>query len=383
MAYFNDKEILFSPQIHLMDMDEETLQEEYNKGHSAGFNEGKEKGYGEGYDVGESKGYDSGHKDGYEEGHKQGHNEGYDKGYDTGYDEGRDAGYESGVNKGYEEQKSIMFGLLGRDFEVIEKEYLDGMTYVGAYAFYNYTKLKTVRLPESVTYLKGAAFQGCTALTLVELPETLVDITANGFMGCTSLTSLTIPASVKNLLSNSLRIGNADNKATVFMKGLTPPTVSSNTFNKDFLDKIMVKPDAYNTYLSATNRSYYGDKIDASMICYKAYEDALNFADTPFHEISVDYDIPPNAHYLVFDVDFGDNYDQDDMCQLGDMTIEGNYVDIGGDLDQGRTIRNLYNDFPKEVVDTFSSGTAACIFNLTGEMDCRITISFAEEVEME
>lgn len=182
--------------------------------------------------------------------------------YDKGYSEGYVEGIEVGFNDGDAYRRAMMFGIIGRDFETIEKEHLDGLPYVGGYAFYNYTKLKTIRLPESVDHLKGAAFQNCTALTTVELNETLKYISANAFQGCTALTALTIPASVQDIAGNALRIGSATNKATITMLGTTPPTISSTTFLIGSLSKIIVPVGCGEAYKTATNWSAFADYIE-------------------------------------------------------------------------------------------------------------------------
>lgn len=188
------------------------------------------------------------------------YNEGYLRGNEDGESTGHERGVADGLSQGRKERNDIMFGILGRDFETIEKEHLDGLPYVGGYAFYNYTKLKTIRLPESVDHLKGAAFQNCTALTTVELNNTLKYISANAFQGCTALTSLTIPASVKDLAGNSLRIGSTTNQATIHMMGATPPTISSTTFNFGALLEITIPKGSLAAYCSETN---WADVIDS------------------------------------------------------------------------------------------------------------------------
>lgn len=189
-------------------------------------------------------------------------NSGFSAGNDEGYDQGYEIGHDQGRKQGKADRNTIMYGILGRDFETIEKEDLDGLPYVGGYAFYNYTKLKTIRLPESVDHLKGAAFQNCTALATVELNDTLKYISANAFQGCTALQELTIPASVKDLAGNSLRIGSTTNPATIHMMGATPPTISSTTFNIGALSAITIPKGSLEAYRSGTNWADVCDNIE-------------------------------------------------------------------------------------------------------------------------
>ena len=98
----------------------------------------------------------------------------------------------------------------------------EGITYIGDYAFYNCTELKSVTFPstldtntgfgnnvfrgctslEEITFPDGltvvpqSCFYGCTALKTVNLPDSLLGIAANAFYNCTSLQSIDIPDSV-------------------------------------------------------------------------------------------------------------------------------------------------------------------------------------------
>jgi len=67
----------------------------------------------------------------------------------------------------------------------------DGLTHIGAYAFYECTGLTSLAIPESVTSLGFRAFRGCTGLTSVTVPENVTSIGVGGtFQACTSLTSV-------------------------------------------------------------------------------------------------------------------------------------------------------------------------------------------------
>ena len=74
----------------------------------------------------------------------------------------------------------------------------EGITGLGNYLAKNYTKVKSVSLPEGLTSIGTSCFEGA-AITSVILPETLVTIGNYAFNACKSLTSVDIPASVKNV----------------------------------------------------------------------------------------------------------------------------------------------------------------------------------------
>lgn len=74
----------------------------------------------------------------------------------------------------------------------------EGLTYIGAHAFYGYSSLKSVNIPTSVTSINSYAFSGCKGLTEVNIPSSVTYIGNWAFYGCTGLTSINIPASVKS-----------------------------------------------------------------------------------------------------------------------------------------------------------------------------------------
>ena len=76
---------------------------------------------------------------------------------------------------------------------------LDGMLYIGGYAFAECDNLLTVELPGTLKVLGEGAFRNCSSLERVELPEGLESIPKYAFEGCSSLKEIVIPASVKSI----------------------------------------------------------------------------------------------------------------------------------------------------------------------------------------
>jgi len=83
----------------------------------------------------------------------------------------------------------------GKSFTKVVIE--EGVTSIGAWAFYQCPNLTSVKIPDSVNLIDACAFTGCTNLTSVSIPDGVDTINANTFMACSSLTSVRIPSSVK------------------------------------------------------------------------------------------------------------------------------------------------------------------------------------------
>ncbi len=75
----------------------------------------------------------------------------------------------------------------------------DGVREIGAYAFSNCRSLKEIVLPYGVTHIKDATFGNCTALEGVELPDTLTNVDDLAFFGCRSMRRILLPASVGSI----------------------------------------------------------------------------------------------------------------------------------------------------------------------------------------
>ena len=73
-----------------------------------------------------------------------------------------------------------------------------GVTNVGAYAFYGYSGLTSVSIPESVTSIGDCAFYYCP-LVSVTLPDGIKSIGCYGFKLCTELVEVNIPDSVTKI----------------------------------------------------------------------------------------------------------------------------------------------------------------------------------------
>ena len=75
----------------------------------------------------------------------------------------------------------------------------DGVTGIGAAAFYGCSGLTSVTMGSNVTNIGESAFRGCTGLTGIVLPGSVTSIGEYAFYNCNSLTAIEIPEGVTTL----------------------------------------------------------------------------------------------------------------------------------------------------------------------------------------
>ena len=139
----------------------------------------------------------------------------------------------------------------------------NSVTNIGTNTFSYCSSLTSIVIPNDITIINPNTFSYCTSLTSIEIPNSVTKIEYYAFISCSSLISLTIPANVSTIGSSALQIGSSSNKATITMKGLFPPTIQSNTFKANSLNKIYVPSDSVTQYKNATNWANFADYIEA------------------------------------------------------------------------------------------------------------------------
>lgn len=75
----------------------------------------------------------------------------------------------------------------------------EGVTAVGAYAFYDSWELTEVSLPDTLETIRDSSFHNCPILPSVTIPESVTTIGEKAFYVCESLQEITIPDSVTSL----------------------------------------------------------------------------------------------------------------------------------------------------------------------------------------
>ena len=79
----------------------------------------------------------------------------------------------------------------------------NGVTNIGAYAFYECSGLTSIAIPNSVTDIGYNTFYSCSSLTSITIPNSVTSIGGSAFYGCSNLTSITIPNSVTSIGINA------------------------------------------------------------------------------------------------------------------------------------------------------------------------------------
>lgn len=104
----------------------------------------------------------------------------------------------------------------------------NGVTSIGANAFYLNNELMIVEIPDSVTSIGESAFERCNNLQEITLPENITLIAYAAFSNCTSLRKITIPKNVRSV-GDSLFAGCTGLVSAEIMDGV--PEIGYAMFN--------------------------------------------------------------------------------------------------------------------------------------------------------
>ena len=137
----------------------------------------------------------------------------------------------------------ITYNLSGGNAELISGSYYSGdlvipasityngqtysVTKIGNNAF-NYGRITSVIIPNSVTTIGQYAFSSCSKMTTINIPESVTTIDDYAFIYCTNLTSIIIPGSVYSIGKQAF--GGCSGLTSIsFCNGLT--TIGEHAFN--------------------------------------------------------------------------------------------------------------------------------------------------------
>jgi len=112
-------------------------------------------------------------------------------------------------------------------YRLQELVFHEGLQMIGNRAFFDCTKLESIKLPSTLTEIGKFAFNNCSSLKEVVLNDGLKKIGVKAFEQCKSLQSITIPSSVIEIDSTAFA-GCTNLQEVVLSKGLQ--TINSYAF---------------------------------------------------------------------------------------------------------------------------------------------------------
>lgn len=105
----------------------------------------------------------------------------------------------------------------------------DGLTSIGAWAFYDCDSISSTSIPSTVTAIGNEAFYHCSSLTSLSIPDAVTTLGYEAFANCTLLTNVSLGSSVTSIGGYAFSYCPALAKMT--LKSETPPTIGDYIFS--------------------------------------------------------------------------------------------------------------------------------------------------------
>lgn len=122
----------------------------------------------------------------------------------------------------------------------------DGLNYIGESAFLYCNSLESVMIPNGVRKIGGNAFRGCRSLTSITIPEGVKWINFGTFMDCSALTTVIIPESVKRILIYAFN--DCKSLKNVYCYAAKPPYTFAESFQQSLMDSVTIHVPAASVY---------------------------------------------------------------------------------------------------------------------------------------
>lgn len=137
---------------------------------------------------------------------------------------------------------NFAFGRGSTDGHLTEVVLGDGLTSIGAYAFYNCLKLSKIQLPNSLKSISHNAFRGCRSLTSITIPDSVEEIGQAAFRECNLSAFYGKFASddKRCLISNGTLIAFADADLTSYTISENITTIGQYAFSSCSLSSITI-----------------------------------------------------------------------------------------------------------------------------------------------
>ena len=166
------------------------------------------------------------------------------------------------VQRGGGKDYSVFKARVDGSLTEVTAEMLDGITSIGNSAFYNYTSLASITIPNGVTSIGEYAFYGCSSLTSIVIPNGITYLENRVFAGCNALTSVTIPSSVTSF--SEIVFQGCTSLVNVTVEATTPPTLRYDPFYYSPSSLVIYVPaESVEAYKTASYWSTYASKIQA------------------------------------------------------------------------------------------------------------------------
>lgn len=148
-------------------------------------------------------------------------------------------------------------------------------------AFYNCENIPTLIIPSGVTVIQSSMCNGCIHLANTNIPSGVTEIQNDAYRNCFSLLDIIIPANVTSIGDSAFRASyfdsdepemrammlNMNANRAVRVLATTPPTLDVTVFailsgDIDVASyPIYVPAESLNAYKTATNWSYYANRL--------------------------------------------------------------------------------------------------------------------------
>jgi len=120
----------------------------------------------------------------------------------------------------------------------------EGVTSVGAYAFYGLTKVTAITLPATVESVDYAAFENCSALSNLTIANTSAVVDGTAFRNCTALYATSGNATYAKVSGNAnYALISVDKTATSFTIPATTVVIAEGAFENSVITTVTV-PDS-------------------------------------------------------------------------------------------------------------------------------------------
>ena len=125
----------------------------------------------------------------------------------------------------------------------------DGLTSIGAWAFYDCDSISSISIPSTVTTIGNEALYHCSNLTSVSIPDAVTTLGYEALANCTLLTQVTLGSSITSIGGYAFSYCPALAKLT--LKSVTPPTPGDYIFSNSSAPACYVPCGTLSAYQSS------------------------------------------------------------------------------------------------------------------------------------